>query len=90
MLGYEINKSILDGKSAEAVVGLRMAFAKIETINAWLDNNPSDNENDPLVTDFQYTADEAYALRLYFQTFDQIRVSNQNIFDVGRKISGLA
>lgn len=88
-LGYEVTKPILDSKCAEAVLALRAAFDKIDIISSWLGNHPVVDNIDPLVSEFDYTVDEAYALRLYFETFESIRVSNANTFDIGRKMTGL-
>jgi hypothetical protein len=89
MLGFEVNKSALDIKSAEAVLALRDAFDAVETIAKWLANHPN-NGTDPLTQEpFDYTADEAYALRLFFETFDGVRTANAATFDVGRQMTGL-
>lgn len=88
-LGLEVNKNVLDMKAAQAVLELRVAFDKIENIAKWLANHPSDATNEPLVTNFGYNADEAYALRLFFETFNTIRINNASMFDTGRKITGL-
>lgn len=87
-LGFEITKPILDQKAAEAVLAVRKALDKVENVAKWLSNHPN-GETDPLVTDFGYTLDEAYALRLYFETVDSIRVNNVAISDIGRKMTGL-
>jgi hypothetical protein len=87
-LGIEITKPILDQKAAEAVLAVRRALDMVENVAKWLANHPN-GTTDPLVTDFGYTEDEAYALRLYFQTVDTIRVDNVAISDVGRKMTGL-
>ena len=89
MLGFEVNKTTLDVKCAEAVLALRSAFEEIETIAKWLANHPNPG-TDPLTQEpFNYTADEAYAVRLYFETFDSVRVNNASTFDVGRQMTGL-
>lgn len=88
MLGYEVNKGILDTKSAQAVLALRDAFDRIETMAKWLTNHPNGG-TDPLIESFGYTADEAYAMRIYFETFETVRVNNAATFDIGRKMSGL-
>lgn len=89
MLGYEVNKGILDARCAEAVLDLRAAFDKIESIAIWLANNPTDGTTDPLVATYGYTSDEAYALRLYFETFNNVRTSNSSTLDIGRHMTGL-
>lgn len=87
-LGYEVNKGILDMKSAQAVIKLRDAFEQIEGIAKWLANQPNGVE-EPLVVKYGYTLDEAYALRLFFETFNTVRISNAATFDVGRQMTGL-
>jgi hypothetical protein len=56
-----------------------------------LANHPNNGTDpDPLTLDpFLYTADEAYAMRLYFTTFDGVRTAQSATFDVGRKMTGL-
>lgn len=41
------------------------------------------------MVDFGYDADEAYALRMYFEGVDAIRINNPNLISVGRKMTGL-
>lgn len=93
MLGLEVTKPILDFKFAEAVIHLRAAFDQIETIAKWLADHPnpgSDLTTDPLIVDFEYTVEEAYAVRIYFETLESVRNANSQTFDVGRKMSGLS
>ena len=86
-MGYVVNKDVLDQRCAEAVIGLREAFENIETIAKWLADHPNDG-TDPLIAE-GYDTDEAYAMRLYFETFETVRVNNQAAFDTGRKMTGL-
>jgi hypothetical protein len=89
-LGYELYKAIIDTKAAQAALDLRNAFYKVQIMAEWLGDNPvPEGGTDPLISKYNYTADEAYALRLYFETFDNVRVSNQSGFAIGRKITGL-
>lgn len=89
-LGLEVNKTILDNKAAEAVLQLRSGLDKHESIAAWLANHPIVDSVDPLTVEpFGYTADEAYALRFYFEGVDAIRVNNPNLIATGRKMTGL-
>lgn len=91
-LGYEVNKGILDTKSAQAVLAMRAAFEKVESIAEWLADHPvpAEGGTDPLTTDpYNYTTDEAYAIRLYFETFNTVRTNNAAAFDAGRKMTGL-
>lgn len=88
-LGLTVDKPTLDMKAAQAVLELRSALDKHEAIAAWLANRPVVNGTDPLESEFGYNADEAYAIRLYFEGVENIRVSNSNLTTVGRKFTGL-
>lgn len=88
-LGLEVNKQILNVKAAQAVLELRSALDKTEALAKWLVNHPVIDAVDPLVADYEYTADEAYVLRFYFESVDAIRINNPNLIDVGRKMTGL-
>lgn len=89
-LGYEVSKGTLDGRVANTVIQIRTVFVQVENIAKWLANHPVVNSVDPMTIEpFNYTVDEAYALRLYFETFDQVRIANASTFDVGRKMTGL-
>lgn len=88
-LGLEVTKTVLNTKAAQAVMELRSALDRTEAIAVWLANHPVINGVDPLISDFEYNADEAYALRLYFEGVDAIRIANPNLISVGRKMTGL-
>lgn len=90
-LGFDVTKQTLDMKAAQAALKMRAAFDEVETVTKWLSNHPNNGTDpDPLTLDpFLYSADEAYALRNYFETFDGVRTANQATFDVGRKLTGL-
>lgn len=88
-LGMEVSKGILDMKASEAVLQLRSALDKAEAIAKWLANSPKVGTVDPLVTEFNYTEDEAYVLRVFFESVDGIRISNSSLIDIGRKMTGL-
>jgi hypothetical protein len=88
-LGLNVDKPTFDMKAAQAVLELRSALDKHEAIAAWLVNRPVADGVDPLVSEFGYDADEAYAIRLYFEGVENIRVSNSNLTTVGRKFTGL-
>ena len=88
-LGFNVTPDMLNTKVAQAALQLRHAFENIETIKVWLDNHP-DGGTDPLTQEpFNYTADDAYAMRLFFQNWNQIRMDNAANFDLGRKMTGL-
>jgi hypothetical protein len=89
-LGLEVTKEILNMKAAQAVLELRSALDKHEAIASWLANHPVVEAVDPLTEPgFNFTVDEAYALRLYFEGVDGIRVNNPSLIAVGRKMTGL-
>lgn len=89
-LGIEVTKNALDSKAAQAVLAVRSALEKVEAVQAWLANHPVVDAVDPLTLEpFNYSDDEAYAMRLYFGTVDGLRTSNVAISDVGRKMTGL-
>jgi hypothetical protein len=87
-LGYNVDKGTLDMKAASTVLQLRQAFDNVEAISAWLINHPNDG-TDPLISDFGYTADEAYVLRSFFETMESVRTTNASTFETGRKMTGL-
>jgi hypothetical protein len=88
-LGFDVTKPILDQKAAQAVLAVREAFDQVETVTKWLANHPNPG-TDPLTQDpFNYTADEAYALRNYFETMDGVRTTQAATLDIGRKMTGL-
>lgn len=89
-LGITVNKGVLDGKVAQAALLIRSAFEQVETIKTWLANQPNDGTNDSLTQEpFNYDADEAYAMRSYFEQLDAFHTSNAALFDTGRKMTGL-
>jgi len=89
-IGLAVDKQTLDVKAARAVLRLRESLEDVETIAVWLGNHPVDAGNDPLMADpFGYDADEAYALRFFFETFAAVRNANENAFNAGRKLTGL-
>lgn len=88
-LGYNVDKGTLDMKLADAVMSVRSALAKVESIAAWLANHPSDG-TDPLTQEpFNYTTDEAYVIRVYFESVEALRVGNPSLSGLGRKMTGL-
>lgn len=89
MVGQEVNQHTVNYKSSEAVLAFRSAFAKSETLAKWLANQPVVDGNDPLVTAFGYTTDEAYLLRTTFEQFEALRLGNLSLFETARKLTGL-
>lgn len=92
MAGYEVNRNKIDMKTAEAIMKLRAAFGEVKKISAWLTTIPNPGsgwETDPLVTDFEYTTDEAYIIRYVFESLENIRTSNASMLAVADKLTGL-
>jgi len=103
MAGREVTRTALDERSAEALMAIRDAFRKVDTIQEFLSNNPVANGVDPLTlpttdnTDpmnpkpgpgkFGYTADEAYLIRLVFQQLTDLNAKSP--LKLGRKLTGL-
>lgn len=92
MAGMQVDRFMLDSKAADAVLDLRRAFDKVEHIAKWLTNNPAKpaaDGGDPLISEFGYSEDDAYVVRVVFQNFDTVRVDNANNFDIASKLTGL-
>lgn len=89
-LGVEVTKASLDLKAAQAVLKMRSALYHTETVAKWLASYPVVGGIDPLTQEpFGYNADEAYALRFYFEGVDAFRIGNINLLEAGRKMTGL-
>lgn len=84
MAGLQVTRSVLDTKSAEAVLAVREAFDKVAAIAAYLSN-----VQDETLTGIPlgYDADEVYLLRTTFEQLDALQV--QPILDTARKLTGL-
>lgn len=89
MLGQEVQTHTINYKSSETVLDLRRAFDKVEILAKWLANQQVVAGNDPLVTVFNYTADEAYLLRTTFEQLEALRLGNLSLFETARKLTGL-
>lgn len=89
MLGYYVDQNSLNGRAGQTALELRNAFGRVESVSAFLANKPIVSGVDPLVESFGYTADEAYALRHFFESMNQIRLDNAALFNIGRKMTGL-
>lgn len=103
MAGREVTRQLLDMKAAEAIVAVRHAFEKVETVKEFLSTVPSDapggdpltlptNPTDALDSDsaagkFGYTADEAYLIRYLFESLMQFDI--KALLKDGRKLTGL-
>lgn len=88
-LGYYVDQNTLNSKAGQTVMALRTAFDQVQAVAVWLSNHPVVNGVDPLISEFNYTQDEAYVLRLFFNTFNTVRTDNAETFNIGRKITGL-
>lgn len=89
MAGLDVNRNLLDMRAADAVLQVRNAFDRVESVAKWLVNTPSVEGVDPLVADFGYTEDEAYLIRYVFETLENLRVSNAALSETARKLTGL-
>jgi hypothetical protein len=89
MLGYYVDQPTINQMAAQAALGIRSAFAQVETFNNFLNDRPIVSNVDPLVAEFGYTTAEAATLRLYFQNMHGIPTANQTTFDMGRKFTAL-
>lgn len=89
MLGYYVDVSTINQAAAQCALSMRNAFQAVDMMNGWLADHPVVSGTDPLVATFGYSVDEAYAIRLYFQSMGTLRSQNQSIFDIGRKFTGL-
>lgn len=90
MAGFEVNRQTLNMKVGNTALQVREVFEKVETIFAFLGNHPTpEGGSDPLVEDFGFNADEAYAIRLYFESLNNFRINNANVFASGRTLTGL-
>jgi hypothetical protein len=93
MAGLKVSRALLDQKSSDAILAIRDAFRKVETLSEYLSTVPSDApEGDLLVKTmeeggFGYTADEAYLIRYVFQMLNDLNV--QPALESGRKLTGL-
>lgn len=94
MAGMKVARDLLDMKSAEAILAVRNAFEKVETIEAYLATVHADEAGgDPFTREdgeFRYTADEAYLLRYLFSSLDGLRSQVQPLLDSGRQLTGLS
>lgn len=88
MAGYPVDQAVLSTKAAEAVLAMRNAFRKVEVFAGWLSDNPAPGP-DPLTTQYGFSVDEAYVIRLYFETMLSVKNENQVTLDIGRKLTGL-
>lgn len=92
MAGSPVDRNLLDAKMSEAIVNLRTAFRKVETIQNYLVNNPIPDNGagvDPLESEFNYTHDEAYLIRLVFGDLDYARGNLSTTMTNARKLTGL-
>jgi len=87
--GIQVSKGSLDSRASDAILTLRNGFNKVESISVWLSNNPKSGDVDPLVSEFGYTTDEAYLIRILFEGLQTLKNSNSQLFQLGRKLTGL-
>lgn len=89
MIGSEVQSYTINQKASSTAVALRDVFFRIETIAEWLELHPKVNGvDDPLLT-YGFTEDEVSLLRQYFTGMNDLRLANQALFDLGRRLTGL-
>jgi len=92
MLGYPVDPNSLNMKASQIALSLRTVFAQVDSFAGWLANHPVVNNVDPLTAEpYNFTQDEAYLLRVYFEGWQNFAVSQsgQELFTNGRKLTGL-
>jgi hypothetical protein len=103
MAASDVNRAALDYAASHALIDVREAMRKVETVYEFLQNHPSDAPGgDPLTLPttpadamnptevagrFGYTADEAYRLRFIFENLMQFGI--KALLKEGRHITGL-
>lgn len=88
MAGIAVTRAVMDVRLGESALSLRDAFSKVDNIYYWLQNNPNGG-TDPLVTEFGYTADEAYLVRVTFEGLKNLKTNNDSLLGNLRKLTGL-
>lgn len=89
MAGVEVNRQMLDLKMSQALLDLREAYDKVRIVAKWLANHPAPGADPIQDAPFDYTVDEAYAIRLVFETLETSRVNLASTFDVATQLTGL-
>lgn len=92
MLGYPVDPNSLNMKAYQIALDLRTVFSKVDQVAGWLADHPVVNNTDPLTAEpYNYTQDEAYLLRVYFEGWEDVRTSQgtTELFTKGRKLTGL-
>lgn len=104
MAGANVTRNDLDYAISQAVIDIRQAFRKVDSIATFLNNHPANDNPDldllkaPLPnagtpdatgTGFGYTDDEAYLIRIVFEQLSALRTNALPTLDLGRKLTGL-
>lgn len=103
MAGANVTRNDLDYAASQALVDLRQAFRKVDAIQTFLVNHPSDAAEGDLLkapqsgagdptsapSGFGYTDDEAYLIRRVFQDLYDLKQQAAPIQEMGRKLTGL-
>jgi hypothetical protein len=82
----------MDLRLGEAALAIRDAFDKVDNIYNFCQNNPSGADpetTDPLIVEFGYTADEAYLVRVTFETLKSLKTNNDGLVTNLSKMTGL-
>lgn len=86
---YTVDRSAIDDAAGTAIVSLREAASLIDRIAATLANIPIVDGVDNLTTRHEYTVDEAYRLRLVFETLKTKTDEMSSIMEIARALTGL-
>lgn len=89
MAGIKVDRQVIDIRIGEAALAVRDTFDRVESIQLWLADHPGSGAGDPLVSQFGYTEDEAYLIRLVFGQLNTIRTQNQETLTLTHKLTGL-
>lgn len=103
MAGQAVTRQDLDYAVSQAIIDLRQACRKVDSINKFLSFHPSNAVGGDLLTNplptasdptgavggFGYTEDEAYLIRIIFEQLNGVRETALPILETGRKLTGL-
>lgn len=89
MAGIRVDRQTIDVRLGEAALAVRDSFERVESIQLWLADHPGSGPQDPLVTSFGYTEDEAYLIRLVFEQLNTMRTEHAATLVLTHKLTGL-
>lgn len=88
-IGYWSDRNTLDQRLGEAAYAFNNAINRIETISSWLALYPINGSDDPLVSQFNYTADEAGYIRAFVEGVHALQTSDPQLFSLSMRMSGI-